>query len=196
MESAQLSVLREFALQNNLQIHPATGEKKYKDQIRIFLGFAPLEVEHTDKTLAEITGKNPENTQIVLYQREIAHNKDLIVSLQRQLTQANKKVAIVGKASTDVYYTPKGVMSKKEVQDNYPINFENSLQFLEDEARKLIRIIVQPNNPNESELDGLSFTYGAVGLNNSVPFRRYVFFGRELLVENMVYQGLLAATFI
>jgi hypothetical protein len=63
-----------------------------------------------------------------------------------------------------------------------------------DDAMKLIRVIVRPNDPLKLESGGEIFTYGSNVINNGKAVKKYVPFNNEegWHIPNIIYQNIIA----
>lgn len=153
----------------------------------------PPKISDAGKPLAEILGQDPVVTDNALKASVITSQDSRIQELEAQLAQAKNTAATTGKTIVQTCDTPNGVMSPEQVEQMYGFLPGESN---EDRARKLVRIRVTSNNPEEAKLDSIMFSPGAALINGGKCFRRVVPFNVEggCFVENIIYLNMKEAT--
>jgi hypothetical protein len=78
--------------------------------------------------------------------------------------------------------------------DDFKINGVELEGLRDNDAMKLIRVIVRPNDPLKLESGGEIFTYGSNVINNGKAVKKYVPFNNEegWHIPNIIYQNIVA----
>ena len=81
-----------------------------------------------------------------------------------------------------------------DMLDDFKINGVELEGLRNDDAMKLIRVIVRPNDPLKLESGGEIFTYGSNVINNGKAVKKYVPFNNEegWHIPNIIYQNIIA----
>jgi len=82
----------------------------------------------------------------------------------------------------------------EDMLDDFKINGVELEGLRNDDAMKLIRVIVRPNDPLKLESGGEIFTYGSNVINNGKAVKKYVPFNNEegWHIPNIIYQNIVA----
>jgi hypothetical protein len=81
-----------------------------------------------------------------------------------------------------------------DMLDDFKINGVELEGLRNDDAMKLIRVIVRPNDPLKLESGGEIFTYGSNVINNGKAVKKYIPFNNEegWHIPNIIYQNIIA----
>jgi hypothetical protein len=87
-----------------------------------------------------------------------------------------------------------GTVITEDMLDDFKINGVELEGLRNDDAMKLIRVIVRPNDPLKLESGGEIFTYGSNVINNGKAVKKYVPFNNEegWHIPNIIYQNIVA----
>ena len=81
-----------------------------------------------------------------------------------------------------------------DMLDDFKINGVELEGLRNDDAMKLIRVIVRPNDPLKLESGGEIFTYGSNVINNGKAVKKYIPFNNKegWHIPNIIYQNIIA----
>jgi hypothetical protein len=87
-----------------------------------------------------------------------------------------------------------GTVITEDMLDDFKINGVELEGLRDNDAMKLIRVIVRPNDPLKLESGGEIFTYGSNVINNGKAVKKYVPFNNEegWHIPNIIYQNIVA----
>jgi hypothetical protein len=90
--------------------------------------------------------------------------------------------------------TPTAVLITDDMLDDFKIDGVELEGLRDNDAMKLIRVIVRPNDPLKLESGGEIFTYGSNVINNGKAVKKYVPFNNEegWHIPNIIYQNIVA----
>ena len=90
--------------------------------------------------------------------------------------------------------TNNAVLVTDDMLDDFKINGVELEGLRDNDAMKLIRVIVRPNDPLKLESGGEIFTYGSNVINNGKAVKKYVPFNNEegWHIPNIIYQNIVA----
>jgi hypothetical protein len=90
--------------------------------------------------------------------------------------------------------TPTAVLITDDMLDDIKIDGVELEGLRDNDAMKLIRVIVRPNDPLKLDSGGEIFTYGSNVINNGKAVKKYVPFNNEegWHIPNIIYQNIVA----
>jgi hypothetical protein len=96
--------------------------------------------------------------------------------------------------ATTIETTDSVVLVTDDMLDDFKINGVELEGLRDNDAMKLIRVIVRPNDPLKLESGGEIFTYGSNVINNGKAVKKYVPFNNEegWHIPNIIYQNIVA----
>ena len=96
--------------------------------------------------------------------------------------------------ATVIETTNKTVLVTDDMLDDFKIDGVELEGLRNNDAMKLIRVIVRPNDPLKLESGGEIFTYGSNVINNGKAVKKYIPFNNEegWHIPNIIYQNIIA----
>jgi hypothetical protein len=90
--------------------------------------------------------------------------------------------------------TPTAVLITDDMLDDFKVDGVELEGLRDNDAMKLIRVIVRPNDPLKLDSGGEIFTYGSNVINNGKAVKKYVPFNNEegWHIPNIIYQNIVA----
>jgi hypothetical protein len=114
--------------------------------------------------------------------------------LEEALNNINNSNEDTKMEATVIETTNKTVLVTDDMLDDFKIDGVELEGLRNNDAMKLIRVIVRPNDPLKLESGGEIFTYGSNVINNGKAVKKYVPFNNEegWHIPNIIYQNIIA----
>jgi len=114
--------------------------------------------------------------------------------LEEALNNINNSNEDTKMEATVIETTNKTVLVTDDMLDDFKIDGVELEGLRNNDAMKLIRVIVRPNDPLKLESGGEIFTYGSNVINNGKAVKKYVPFNNEegWHIPNIIYQNIVA----
>jgi len=118
-------------------------------------------------------------------------NRTKLVEALNNINNSNEDTKM---EATTIETTDSVVLVTDDMLDDFKINGVELEGLRDNDAMKLIRVIVRPNDPLKLESGGEIFTYGSNVINNGKAVKKYVPFNNEegWHIPNIIYQNIVA----